>query len=254
MTVRIAVAGKGGAGKTTISATMARLGARRGHPTLLVDADSNPNAAVALGIGAEQAATLSGLPVTLASRRLDATRALTAELPEVVAAHGLAGPDGVTVIAMGNPQHADEGCLCSAHAVVAGVLADAADRGGLVIVDMEASPEHFSRGTVRHADVVVLVVEPYYRSLEAARRMAELAAELPVATIGVVANKVRDAEDRDAIADFCSRHDLRFEGWVPHSDDVLLADRQARSLLDVSPDSPVVSALDAVLERILAST
>jgi CO dehydrogenase maturation factor len=83
------------------------------------------------------------------------------------------------------------------------------DLGGadrLVVVDMQASPEHLSRGTVRHVDTVCLVAEPYYRSLEAVRRMAGLVAELPVQQVLVVANKVRSAADEVAISEFCERH------------------------------------------------
>lgn len=251
MTVTVAMAGKGGAGKTTISATLARLSARRGHRTLLVDADSNPNAAVALGAGAEAAAALRGLPVTLASRRLDSERALVMSVADVVLEHGLVGPDGVRLVAMENPQHADEGCLCSAHAVVSGVLADVAgDDEAVVVVDMEASPEHFSRGTIRHSDIVWLVVEPYYRSLETARRMAALARELPVRRVAAVANKVREDADLDAIEAFCERHDLPLDGWIPFSDAVLAADRSATALVDADPEGEVVTAISRLLEQI----
>jgi len=83
------------------------------------------------------------------------------------------------------------------------------DLGGperFVVVDMEASPEHLSRGTVRHVDAICLVAEPYYRSLETVRRMAALVAELPVSSVSVVANKVRFSQDEQAISEFCDRH------------------------------------------------
>ncbi len=70
------------------------------------------------------------------------------------------------------------------------------DLGGperFLVFDMEASPEHLSRGTVRHVDAIFLVAEPYYHSLETDCRMAALVAELPVSSVSVVANKVRSA-------------------------------------------------------------
>jgi CO dehydrogenase maturation factor len=69
-------------------------------------------------------------------------------------------PDGVRLLGMGSPAHADERCLCSAHAVVSAILEDLGGPRGDVVIDMEASPEHLSRGTVRHVYAILLVAEP----------------------------------------------------------------------------------------------
>jgi len=79
-------------------------------------------------------------------------------------AYALGAADGVRLLGMGAPLHTDEGCLCSAHAVVSALQEDLCGPERVVVVDMEASPEHLSRGTVRHVDLVCLVAEPYYRS------------------------------------------------------------------------------------------
>jgi CO dehydrogenase maturation factor len=113
----------------------------------------------------------------------------------------------------------------------------------ITIMDLEASPEHFSRGTTRHADWLLLVTEPYYRSLETARRMSELAAELPIPHVGVVANKLRGQADADAVAEFCATHHLNVAGYLPWSEAVLDADRAGIPLLDYAPDRPIVSAI-----------
>ncbi len=240
----VATAGKGGAGKTTIAATVSRLLARSGQLVVAVDADSNPNLAAALGIPNGAAANLVALPSTLVSRRLHGP-ALTEPLDVVVERYAQPGPDGVRLLMMGAPGHADTGCLCAAHATVSAVLADLRGRPGTVgFVDMEASPEHVSRGTARHADLLLLVAEPYYRSLESARRLAALAAELPIPRIAVVANKVRSAADREAIAAFCDRHGLELLGAVPWSDDVVAADARAVPLLDSGQGHEVVEALE----------
>jgi CO dehydrogenase maturation factor len=150
---------------------------------------------------------------------------------------------------MGMPAHAEEGCLCSAHGVVRAALADLADPDTVTVVDLEASPEHFSRGTARHVDVLLLVAEPYYRSLETVRRMAALARELPIPTVGVVGNKVRDQQDRDAIEAFCDRHDLVLLGLVPWDDGVRRRSCPGTPLAEVAPDGPVVAAVAALLDR-----
>jgi len=250
--LRIALAGKGGAGKTTISSTLARVLARRGKRVLVIDGDSNPNVAVALGIERERAAALDTLPVTLTNRRLNGA-GLVMSIPEVVRQHGIEGPDGVEVVQMCMPQHADEGCMCTAHATVSGLLADAVHEVDLVtILDLEASPEHLSRGTTRHVDALLLITEPYYRSLETARRMAALAAELPIPYLGVVANKVRTGEDSAAIVEFCGRHNLPLAGEVPWSDAVTLADKLGVPVIDGDPDGAIVAAINAVADHLIS--
>lgn len=251
--MRIAVAGKGGAGKTTTSATLARLAARSGRLAICIDADSNPNLSVALGI--DDDAIPGELPKSIVSRRIDGRGpALTDGLDAVLAQHTAIGPDGVRLAVMGMPKHAEEGCMCAAHAVVGAVLADLGDRPDTVaVVDLEASPEHFSRGTARHVDLMLLVAEPYYRSLETVRRMAELAAELPIARVGVVANKIRDDQDLAALAEFCERHGLELLAAVPWSDGVLDADRARVPLVDADLDGPVVTALESLLADVLGT-
>ncbi len=246
--MRVAVAGKGGAGKTTIAATAARLGARSGRPVVAVDADSNPNLAVALGAGAPGVAVVTpSLPPSLVSRRLDRT-GFVCPLDAVLAEYAISAPDGVRLVAMGAPGHAEEGCLCSAHAVVSTLLAALGERPDtLTVVDMEASPEHLSRGTARHADVLLLVAEPYYRALEAVGRLADLARELPIARVAVVANKVRSEDDDAAISAYCDRHGLEHVATIAWSEDAMAADRAGRSVLDTAPDGALVRSVDELL-------
>jgi len=136
------------------------------------------------------------------------------------------------------------------HAVVSAVLEDLGTRGDtLVLVDMEASPEHLSRGTVKHADLLALIAEPYYRSPETVRRMAALAVELPV-PVAVIANKIRSSADAEAVAEFCQRHELRLVGVVPWSDAVIGADRMRVSVIDAPHTEDVVTAIRAVCEQL----
>lgn len=251
MSLRLAVAGKGGAGKTTVSATLARLAARRGRRVLVVDGDSNPNVAVALGCDREVAAGMRPLPTGLVSRRLDGA-ALVEPVTAVIERHATTAPDDVAVVLMAMPAHADEGCLCSAHATVSAMLADVGNQSEFVsVLDLEASPEHLSRGTTRHVDALLLVIEPYYRSYETARRMALLAAELPIPYVGVVANKLRSQDDLDAITEFCDRHGLELAATLPWSDRVLDADRAGTALLDFDPEGPMVAAVSELADRLL---
>ena len=250
--MRLALAGKGGAGKTTISATLARLAGQAGRAVVAIDADANPNLAPALGLSAEAAASVGPVPAALVSRRIGGT-GLTEPVDQVLDRFAVTGPDGVRLVSMGSPAHADEGCLCSAHAVVSSLLEDLGAPERLVVVDMEASPEHLSRGTVRHVDVVCMVAEPYYRSLETVRRMALLVDELPVERLAVVANKVRSSADEQAIREFCDRHGFELAGVVPWSDEVVAADRGRVPVVEWPAAADVVEAV-ASLSRTLGAS
>ena len=250
--MRIAVAGKGGAGKTTICATAARLLARSGCRVVAIDGDTNPNLHAAIGVDTES--VLPFLPPSLVSRRFDGPR-LAAPVDDVLEQHAARAPDGVRLVRMGMPQHADEGCMCSAHATVSALLADLGEAAGTVtLLDLEASPEHLSRGTARHADVLLLVAEPYYRSLEAVRLQASLAAETSIGRVAVVANKCRQLSDFDAIEEYCDRHGLELAGSVPWSEAVLDADAESRPLLDHAPGDAVVAALDVLFCALVADS
>ncbi len=106
--MKLAVAGKGGSGKTTFSGTMARLLARRGHRVIAIDGDSNPNLAVTLGIDLARMRDMPTLPNDLL-RRTQSGIELSKSLEEVCDSHSVTGPDGVTLLVMAHPQHAGTG-------------------------------------------------------------------------------------------------------------------------------------------------
>lgn len=143
--------------------------------------------------------------------------------------------------------------MCRAHAAVRGLLRELVEGAGdVAVADMEAGLENFSRGTPRHSDVVLSVVEPYFRSLETGARVVELARELGVGRVHLVANKVRDEGDRQAIVSFCTARGLTVHATVPHDPAVLEADRAGSALLDHAPLSPAVAALGALADALLA--
>jgi CO dehydrogenase maturation factor len=109
--MKIAISGKGGSGKTTISATLARLFARRGFPVLAIDGDPNPNLAQALGI--KDSLNFEPIPRTIVERREDesgATRmVLTKPVTQIIDQHGIKAPDGVTLVVGSRVDHAGAG-------------------------------------------------------------------------------------------------------------------------------------------------
>jgi len=106
--MKLAVAGKGGSGKTSFSGTLSRVLGRDGHRVIAIDGDSNPNLVVTLGIAPERMHDMPTLPRDLLRRTADGIE-LSQTLEEVCASHSLEGPDGVTLLVMAHPQHAGTG-------------------------------------------------------------------------------------------------------------------------------------------------
>jgi CO dehydrogenase maturation factor len=119
------------------------------------------------------------------------------------------------------------------------------------LLDMEASIEHLGRATPEGVDVLFVVVEPYYRALETASRIAPLARDLGIPRLVTIANKIRDGEDARVIRDFCTAHDLELGLELAYDESVREADRQGRALIDVAPGSSTVKAV-RTLARSLA--
>src|ERR687885_828735 len=105
----------------------------------------------------------------------------------------------------------------------------------VTILDMEASIEHLTRGTVRNVDALLVVTEPYYRSLETTGRIVPLARELGLERVWVVANKVRGGADEAAIREYCARHGFEVVGVIPFDEGVTAADQAGPALLDCEP-------------------
>ena len=129
-----------------------------------------------------------------------------------------------------------------------GEIVSEADK--ITVMDMEASLEHLSRGTVRHVDVMLIVTEPYYRSLETARRTLPLARALGINHIYAVVNKYRSAEDEKAVTDFCRNNDLEIIAKIPFDSEVTQADLEGKSLYDFNSESSVVKEVEKLAETL----
>lgn len=123
--------------------------------------------------------------------------------------------------------------------------------GDLTILDMEASLEHLSRGTLHNVDVLLVLTEAYFRSLETTARIVPLARELSIENVWVVANKVQTPRDDTAIRQFCERHHYELSGVVPFDDSITQSDAVGRALIDLAPTAPAVRAIEALADRIL---
>jgi CO dehydrogenase maturation factor len=255
--MRVAIVGKGGTGKTTISGTLARVLARRGRSVLAIDADTTPNLAVTIGVPAETAMHMIELPRNMMQRQEqeDGTTksVFVADSEQIISQYATIGPDGVRLLVMGSVNHGGAGCLCSAHGAVRGLLGEIVERGDDsrdILVDMEAGLEHISRGTGRHLSQFIATIEPYYRSMEVASRVTALAREVGVLDVVAVATKVRDDEDRKAIESFCAAHSMTLVGEIPFDPSLMEAERVGKTPIDHDPDSPAVQAIERLADSL----
>lgn len=122
----------------------------------------------------------------------------------------------------------------------------------LTIADMEAGLEHLSRsgGTLRHVDVLLVVLEPYRKALETARRTLELATDLGIPRIYGIGSKVEDDHDLEIVEDFAKELRLEMLGVVPYDEVARGADRRGAAVIDADPECPAVKAVEKILDAV----
>lgn len=257
--MKIAIAGKGGTGKTTIVGTMARELGRGGHRVIAFDADPNPTLAMTVGIDVALAEEAPALPPDILQLVPDSGGRrrfrLRMEVPEIIAQLGLQGPDGITLVIAGRVEHAARGCNCGTHAAVKAILGAIVEApGDVVLVDMEAGTEHLSRagGTLESVDALVIVIEPFHKSLVTGGQIASLAAELGIPRQFGLLNKVRSADDLGTLDEFCEQNDLLPLGTVPWDTRLQDAEAACAAPIDFDPTTPGVVAAREVTAALVA--
>lgn len=238
--MRIAFVGKGGGGKSFISATAARALGRRGSPVLALDIDTMPGLALSLGVDAGP----EGLPEELAEEKPGLGWVMREEIPamELVTRYSVAAPDGVRLLTLGKlPGHLKP----SSSAVFRHVVRTFDEPEWSMIADLPAGVRQPSFGWADFAEVVAIVVEPTAKSQLTAQRVGRIVAGSKV-RVGVVVSKWRPGDDAVAIA---GSLDLPLFGMVPYDDEVRAAESAGRAPLDAVPNAAAVKAV----ERLLAS-
>jgi len=241
--MKIAVVGKGGSGKTTTSAVIARTFARQGRETLALDCDTNPNLGISLGLGEE--ATEQLLAVRDAVDAGEETHAATTD--DLVRRFGVDAPDGVRLAVVRTIDHPQPGCPCCGISPEQ-LLGELGTDDRVVVADFEAGLGTVMRLDGRPVDVVVVVVEPTAKSLEVGRRAADLVTDTDLGRLVITANRVRDERDVERIAAIFPDAQLVL---VPDDQEIVEAERRGIAPLDAAPDSAAVRALVRLAEGLL---
>lgn len=238
--MKIAVTGKGGVGKTTLSSTLARLYADEGRTVLAADVDPDANLGLALGLTEDEVNSI--VPIskmrTLVEERTGANAAnkffkLNPQVSDIPDAFSKE-INGVKLLVMGTVETGGSGCVCPEHVMLKAILSSLILRkDDVVIMDMEAGLEHLGRGTASCMDQFIVVVEPGARSIQTYEKVKQLAADLGIFKVSVVGNKVRSDEDRAFLRSRIPAEALL--GFLSYNEEVIDADRRGLSPYDVSP-------------------
>lgn len=260
------VAGKGGVGKTSLTALVARLLSRRGHRVLALDADPQMNLPYALGLPDAQARALVPLSRNHAyveEKTGASSKAgwglffrLNPDARDAVERFGVAGPDGVRLMVMGTVVQPAAGCLCPENTLLAGVVeAVSLRQGEAILMDTQAGVEHFGRALAKGFHHAVVVTDPTFNGIQVAVHAARLAQALGIPAVHLVVNRVRDDGELER-----SRARLEAEGGFPFAsshvlpyDEALLAAEPGVDPVLERPRSPFMRAVDGVIGALLTS-
>lgn len=251
--MKIAITGKGGVGKTTFAATLARLYAEEGKHVLAADVDPDANLGLALGFSEKELDEITPISKMrkLVEERTGANNAnkffalnpKVDDLPDVLSRTC----NGVKLLVLGTVETGGGGCVCPEHVMLKRLISHLVLRtDDVVILDMEAGLEHLGRGTTEGMDAFVVVIEPGARSVQTYKNVKRLAHDLGVEHVRVVANKVRGPEDEAFVRTAIPEEDLL--GIMHYNTEVIDADRQGKSPYDFSETA--VQEIRAIKEKI----
>ena len=257
MAFTIALAGKGGTGKTTTSALLIRyLVERRAGSILAIDADPSSNLNLVLDM--EMEVTVGGIREDMA-QLVQSSGALAGLMPGGMSKQdyldyqiqmALVENERVDLLAMGRPE--GPGCYCAANQMLRVIVDRLTDGYDYVVMDNEAGMEHLSRRTTRDVDVLLLVTDPTQRGLVALQHMAEMVPELKIGVekIYIIVNRLRGGEMPPPLAEAVQRTGLDLLGTVP--DDPALAEFEftGRPLVELPDESPAWQAVRELASRL----
>ena len=251
MGMTIAITGKGGCGKTTVSALMVRLLVERGEgPVLAVDADPNLNLNAALGIVVP--GTVGDVREEVLDRQATLPGGMTkTQFLEYRTAEALAEAMGFDLLAMGRPE--GPGCYCYANNILRACVDRLASGYRYVVIDCEAGLEHISRRTTRNPDVLLALTDPSMRGLETAFRVFDLVNDLGTRAhrTYLVMTMVPPSGVPEALGNAMRERGISLAAAIPTDEEVRRRDAAGEPLVTVPEDSPAFQAVKRLLSEVV---
>ncbi len=251
--MKLAIVGKGGVGKTTLSAALARRLAAKQLPVVAVDADPDGNLASALGVSEEAAPTPIAQMRDLILERTDAKdegaglifklNPKVDDLPDRFSVDA----ERVRLLVLGTVESGGKGCMCPETAVLKALMQHLLLRvEDNVVLDMEAGLEHMGRASAKGVDALIAVVEPGMRSVQTARRIVKLGEDIGIHPTFIVVNKIRQPQQDETVRRGLG--DQRILGTIPYCDEIASCDLAGRRV-DLE-DPAFGSAIDEIAEKL----
>ncbi len=239
MSLKLAVGGKGGVGKTTITSLIARAIAALDKETNVIAIDADPVANLAAGLGIDESK-----PITPVSELSDLIAERTGAEPGTMGGFFTLNPkvddipdrfsiekDGVKLLVMGTVKKGGSGCICPESTILKALMNHLVlARNEVVVMDMEAGVEHLGRATSGSVDALIVVVNPGMRSRVAADKIKTLGQDIGIKNIIVLGNRVRSEEDKELIRK--SMPDFEILGFIPELDEIAASDRNGTRPFD----------------------
>ena len=251
--MKLAISGKGGVGKSTLAAALAILMARSGRRVLAIDADPNASLAGSLGMPVEKQKTVIPISqqISLIEERTGAKVKQYGQMfkinPEVsdIADKYAVKHNGVSLLVLGAVKQGGGGCACPESIFIRALVTDLVlHKNDTLIMDMEAGVEHLGRATTSGVDLMLIVVEPGQRSIDCAKKVVAMAGEIGLKRIAFVANKITCIADEEFVRNALG--DDKVIGMIPYAEELRLADRNGKSVLD-GLDSGILKRFEDIL-------
>ena len=250
----IAVAGKGGVGKTTLTGLLIQYLCESGKkPVLAVDADANANLNEVLGVEIE--CTLGELREEIERAGVDSRYQIPVGMTkqaylETRLADAITEEDDYDLMVMGRTQ--GQGCYCFVNGLVQTQIQKLQSHYPYVVVDNEAGMEHISRGLIPTMEIAILVSDCSRRGVQAAGRIAALMKELNFKpkTVGLIVNRAPEGKLDEGTMEEVEKQGLTLLGVVPQDQDVYQYDCDGKPIVRLPKDSPVRSALHDIVQKL----
>ncbi|MTI82543.1 MAG: DUF87 domain-containing protein [Firmicutes bacterium] len=248
MAFHIAIAGKGGTGKTTLASLIIRQLIKHGKkPILAVDADANANLNEAMGLDIED--SISELLASLYNATDSIPAGMTKDQYMQYRIHqSLSEGDNVDLMVMGGPEGA--GCYCFANNLLRGYMAELAENYPYLVMDNEAGLEHLSRRTTQNVDCLFVTSDASARGIRSAGRVKQLvdSLKLDIKQLYLIVTKV-EKDTLDSLMPEIEKTGLELAGTIPLDSDVYEYDLHSKPLFDLPDDSAVVKAVTQILQK-----
>ncbi len=248
----IAVAGKGGVGKTTTCGMIIDyLSKKKDGPILVVDADANSNLNEVLGVEVET--TLGAIREEMAQAELKGTvpkNMTKADYAEMKFSDALIEEDNFDMLVMGRTQ--GKGCYCYVNGVLKTQVDKYAKNYRYLVIDNEAGLEHISRGTLPHVDTMLLISDCSRRGVQAVARIAEMVRDLELkpTNLYLIVNRAPGGVLNPGVLEEIQKHDLPLLGVLPQDELVYQYDCDGKPSSQVPDDSPVKVALHGLMRKL----